>query len=87
MTKYSTVETLTKDPILECTHKNVEKCHYTYVTQFESSPEEICQENYEKKCQITFGKQAVKETVKKCYKPQEPCRIEDVVMRLRVGKK
>merc|ERR1711981_1466188 len=28
-----TITTIQKDPILECTHKNVEKCHYTYVTQ------------------------------------------------------
>jgi hypothetical protein len=31
------VTTLQKDPVLECTHKNVEKCHYTYVTQFDSA--------------------------------------------------
>ena len=28
------ITTLAKDPILECTHKSVEKCHYTYVTEF-----------------------------------------------------
>ena len=58
-----------KDPILECTHKNVEKCHYTYVTQFSPAQEEICEENFEKSCQITFKKQAIEENVKKCYKP------------------
>jgi hypothetical protein len=26
--KEETVKTIKKDPILECTHKNVEKCHY-----------------------------------------------------------
>ena len=69
--KESTVETLAKDPILECTHKNVQKCHYTYVTQFTSAQEEVCQENFEKLCQITFKKQATRETVKKCYRPQK----------------
>ena len=69
--KEETITTLSKDPILECTHKNVEKCHYTYVTQFEPSQEEVCEENFEKSCQITFKQQAVDETVKKCYKPLE----------------
>lgn len=67
--KESFVESVTKDPILECTHKNVEKCHYTYVTQFKPAQEEVCEENFEKKCQITFKQQATTETVKKCYKP------------------
>lgn len=67
--KESSVETLSKDPILECTHKNVQKCHYTYVTQFSTAQEEVCQENFEKLCQITFKQQATRETVKKCYKP------------------
>ena len=38
--KETNVETLAKDPILECIHKNVEKCHYTYVTQFTPAQEE-----------------------------------------------
>lgn len=67
--KESSVETLSKDPILECTHKNVQKCHYTYVTQFSTAQEEVCQENFEKLCQITFKQQATRETVKKCYRP------------------
>ena len=58
-----------KEPILECTHKNVEKCHYTYVTQFSPVQEEVCDETFEKSCQITFKQQAVEETVKKCYRP------------------
>ena len=33
--------TIEKDPILECTHKNREQCHYTYVTQFTPSQEEV----------------------------------------------
>ena len=62
---------LEKEPILECTHKNVEQCHYTYVTQFTPSQEEVCEENFEKQCSITFKQQAYNETVKKCYKPVE----------------
>ena len=40
------------------------------MTQFEAAQEEICQENFEKLCQITFKQQAIRETVTKCYKPQ-----------------
>ena len=67
--KEETVTSLEKEPILECTHKNVEQCHYSYVTQFTPSQEEVCEENFEKTCQITFKQQAFNETVKKCYKP------------------
>ncbi len=67
--KEETVTSLQKDPILECTHKQVEKCHYTYVTQFQPAQEEICEENFEKTCQVTFKQQALEENVKKCYRP------------------
>jgi len=67
--KIEQVTSIEKDPILECTHKNTEQCHYTYVTQFTPSQEEVCEENFEKQCSITFKQQAFNETVKKCYKP------------------
>ena len=69
--KEETVTSLEKDPILECTHKNTEQCHYTYVTQFKPAQEEVCEENFEKQCSITFKQKAVNETVEKCYKPIE----------------
>jgi hypothetical protein len=69
--KIETIQSVEKDPILECTHKNVEKCHYTYVTQFTPAQEEVCEENFEKTCQITFKQMATEESVKKCYKPVE----------------
>lgn len=62
---------MSKDPILECTHKNVEKCHYTYITLFNPAQQEECEENFEKSCQITFRQEASSETVKKCYRPQQ----------------
>ncbi len=67
--KEDEVESIEKEPILECNHKNVEKCHYTYVTQFSAAQEEVCEENFEKTCQITFKQQATVESVKKCYRP------------------
>merc|ERR1719499_1011484 len=69
--KEETVTSLEKEPILECTHKNTEQCHYTYVTKFAPSQEEVCEENFEKLCSITFTQKAFNETVRKCYKPVE----------------
>eukprot|EP00094_Tigriopus_californicus_P013729 TCALIF_13285-PA protein Name:"Protein of unknown function" AED:0.54 eAED:0.54 QI:0/0/0/0.5/1/1/2/0/369 len=69
--KNEEVQSLEKEPILECDHKNVEKCHYTYVTQFKPAQEEVCEENFEKVCQITFKQQATNETIQKCYRPLE----------------
>merc|ERR1719220_3278622 len=69
--KIEEITTLVKEPILECTHKNTEQCHYTYVTQFKPTQEEVCEENFEKTCSITFKQKAFNETVTKCYKPLE----------------
>ena len=69
--KEEIVTSLEKEPILECTHKDTEQCHYTYVTKFSSVPEEVCEENFEKKCSITFKQKASNETVRKCYRPVE----------------
>ena len=69
--KEESVETFAKDPILECNHKDVEKCHYTYITFFKPSQEEFCEENFEKKCQITFKQEAMQEMIRKCYRPIE----------------
>ena len=68
--KEESVEKLKRQPILECTHKNVEKCHYTYVTVFNPQQEEQCEENFEKSCQITFRAEASSETVRKCLTPK-----------------
>jgi len=65
------VEKVTKDPLLTCVHRSVQKCHYTYRTQFTPSQEEVCREEYQKTCRISFRKKAVNEKVKKCYKPVE----------------
>ena len=41
------------------------------MTKFKPSQEQVCEENFEKSCQITFKQQAFNETVRKCYKPVE----------------
>ena len=66
VTKEEEVASTERQRVLECTHKSVEKCHYTYVAQFKPSQEEVCDENFEKSCQITFKQQAYNETVRKC---------------------
>ena len=50
-------------------YRSVEQCHYTYVTKFKAAQEEICDENYEKVCQISYSSKAVNDTIKKCYRP------------------
>lgn len=69
ITKESQITGVRKDPILECSHRDTEQCHYTYVTQFRPSQEEICEETFEKQCSIAFNKKASNETVQKCYQP------------------
>ena len=54
---------------MECVHKNISTCHYTYVTQFRAHQEQVCSESYSKHCSITFAKIPEVENVQKCYKP------------------
>ena len=58
-----------RQPVLECVHKNVSTCHYSYATRFTPHQEQVCSESYNKHCSITFNKIAEVETVRKCYKP------------------
>lgn len=69
--KDQTVHSLQKTPILHCDHKDVRQCHLTYVTKYEPFEEEVCEENFEKICQIVFRQVARNETVKKCYKQMD----------------
>ena len=54
---------------MECNHTTIKKCHYTYVTIYDSINETVCKENYEKVCQLTTVKQPINETVLRCHKP------------------
>ncbi len=65
------VDSLRKDPILKCDHLKVRQCHFTYITKFSSNQEEVCDENFEKICQIVFRQEAANQTARKCYKPME----------------
>ena len=39
--KEDLIERLEKEPILQCSHSNEEKCHYTYITFFNPAQEEL----------------------------------------------
>ena len=49
----------------------VETCHYTYVTLFTPHQEQVCSDNYKKKCSIVFVTRSSPETVRTCYRPLE----------------
>lgn len=42
-------------------------CHFTYETHYKPHPQRVCEDNFEKSCQITFEKRVVNETLRKCY--------------------
>ena len=69
ITKDMPVEQIVKESYLECVHGEREECHYSYLTIFEASPEEECEENFEKVCHISFEKKAMKSIREKCYTP------------------
>ena len=54
VTEESTVSTIEREKQLECVHKNVNTCHYGYVTKFKNHRVEECHDNYEKKCSISY---------------------------------
>ena len=85
VTQEDLVKTVETDPVMECSHSQQEKCHVSYVTYYEPSLEQVCRENFEKSCQITFTPEANKEVVRICSKPlvktcngqgEQICRIE-----------
>ena len=54
---------------MECNTTYVEKCHYTHITQYDTINETVCEETYEKICQLIFKKEPIEETVQTCHKP------------------
>lgn len=49
--------------------RDVEHCHFTYVTKFTPSQEKVCADNYKKICHISFKQEAGNETVQRCSSP------------------
>ena len=69
MTKTHPIEQVVREPYLDCVHKTKKKCHYSYVTVFETNTEEVCDEHFIKQCHILFVKRAMKSVKRKCYRP------------------
>ena len=63
------VERVEKTPIMECSHRSVRQCHFTYITQYIPTQEEICEDSFHKTCQITFRQTASTEVVRSCLTP------------------
>ena len=69
--------TLEVDPVLECSHGQEEQCHVTHLTSYEPSleqvrvmvvvmmmvlMEQVCRDNFEKSCQISFRPEVTNES-------------------------
>ena len=63
------VEETEYDDIITCKHSYSEKCHTTYITDFEPQQEEACEENFVKKCFIEYKPIASTEKVTFCHTP------------------
>ena len=69
VTELVSVDNSSSSKILQCIHKEVEKCHYTFKTYFKPSSEELCHENFEKLCQIRMTGKVSRELVRRCTTP------------------
>jgi len=83
--KVEMVEETEYDEVVQCDHSYDRRCHTTYVTNYESTQEEECEENFRKNCFIDYEKIAFNETVQVCRTPlvkdcdiqgDEVCRTE-----------
>lgn len=57
------------DDVVTCKHSYSEKCHTTYVTDFDPQQEEECEETFTKSCFIEYKKVASEENVQFCHTP------------------
>ena len=55
----------------QCIHKVDTQCYFSYITDYTPTTEEVCSENYSKRCFIELSKKSVQETSEKCYYPTE----------------
>ena len=61
MTEYTEYE-----ETLTCVHKVVERCHESYVTDFEPTQQRECDQKFEKRCSIYYEDVAVPDVVEVC---------------------
>jgi len=69
--KKLSLEGIEKIPVQQCVHKVDTQCYLSYVTQYTPTTEDVCSDNYRKKCYIEYTKTAVTETIEKCIIPME----------------
>jgi len=67
--KVMQVEETVYDRAIKCHHSYQEKCHMTYITDYQSSTEEKCETTFKKNCHITFRPMPFNETVRVCHNP------------------
>jgi len=65
------IESIEKTPVQKCIHRVDRQCYFSYVTSYTPTTEDVCSENYKKKCFIEYTKTSVEETVEECYHPME----------------
>lgn len=67
--KIEDVEEIVYEEVEECNHSYDEKCHTSYVTEYETHQEEECNDTFNKKCEITYEDKARNETIEVCMNP------------------
>ena len=74
----SSIQSSERESLLTCRHSRVNICHYTYVTKFKPFSPRVCEDFYNKKCNIVFNKQARNVTEEACYRPyRKSCEATD----------
>ena len=74
----SSIQSSERESLLTCRHRRVNICHYTYVTKFKPFSPRVCEDFYNKKCNIVFTKQARNVTEEACYRPyRKSCEATD----------
>ena len=67
--KVEMVEEIVYEDVVTCDHSYDQRCHTTYVTNYEAQQEEECEENFRKSCFINYEKIAFNETATVCRTP------------------
>merc|ERR1711934_57292 len=67
--KVDIIEETEYDEIIQCNHSYDSRCHTTYLTAYTAQQEEVCDENYRKKCFIEYEQIAFNVTATVCRTP------------------
>jgi len=67
--KVMMVEVTEYNEIITCDHSYDQRCHTSYVTNYDTQQEEECEDNFKKICNINYEPLAYNETVEICRTP------------------